>query len=105
MAHSTTETCSRSKRRFDVGCRIEVEHSHEHLHAHVELDGDLPLYPGDRVKVHGAPVIVEFGAQAVFHRTATVTRANALQRAWTKFKAQFELTELYEVSFSPGRPQ
>lgn len=90
-------------RRFDVGCTIEVEHTNEHLHAHVALDGDVPIYPGDRVRVHGDPIRVEFGEAASYSRTATVMRAGWLSRQWTKFLASLEITELYEVSFSAGR--
>ena len=44
------------KRTFDTPCTIEVEHGFDHLHAHVELDGDIPIYPGDKVRVHGASI-------------------------------------------------
>ena len=89
--------------QFDTPCTIEVEHGFDHLHAHVELDGDVPIYPGDRVRVHGAAIQLPYGRRIVEHRTATVTRASALGRAWTKLKAQFEITELYEISFSNGK--
>lgn len=92
-----------STRSFDIPCRIEIEQSEEHFHAHVELEGDVPIYPGDKVRVHGAPVRVAFGQSVVFDRVATVTRAGPLERAWTKVIAYFDLRELYEVSFSPGR--
>lgn len=36
-------------------------------------------------------------------RNATVTRASGIERLITKIAARFELTELYEVSFSSGR--
>lgn len=92
-----------SAKSFDIPCRIAIEQSEEHFHAHVELEGDVQIYPGDRVRVHGAPVRVLFGEAAVFDRVATVTRAGLLQRAWTKAAAYFDLRELYEVSFTPGR--
>ena len=91
-----------SARRFDVPCRVAIEQSEAHFHAHVELDGDLPIYPGDRVQVHGGPMQVAFGQSAVFERTATVTRAGPLLRGWTKLVAYLDLSELYEVSFSSG---
>jgi len=94
---------SRSPRRFDVACTIEVEHTNEHLHAHVSLDGDVPIYPGDKVRVHGEAIRVEFGEAASYSRIATVMRAGWLARRWTKFLASLEITELYEVSFSAGR--
>jgi hypothetical protein len=89
-------------RRFDVPCRIAIEQSEAYFHAHVELDGDVAINPGDRVQVHGAPMQVPFGESAVFERTATVTRAGPLLRGWTKLAAYFDLSELYEVSFSSG---
>lgn len=92
-----------STEMFDTPCRIEVEQSAEHFHAYVELDGDIQIHPGDRVRVHGDPIMVAFGESVVFHRNATVQRAGAFRRAWTKFASNFEITELYEVSFTPGR--
>jgi hypothetical protein len=89
--------------RFDTPCRIEVEHTNEHLHAHVELAGDRLIEPGDKVLVQGPAVRVPFGARLIEQRMATVTKATALGRAWTRLRARFELTELYELSFSAGR--
>lgn len=90
-------------RQFDIGCTVEVEHGFDHLHAHVELDGDVAMFPGDKVRVHGAAIRLPYGERIVERRTATVTRATAFGRAWTRFKGRFALTELYEVSFSGGR--
>jgi hypothetical protein len=89
--------------RFDTPCRISVEQSEAHFHAHVELADGIEVGPGDRVRVHGPPITVPFGASAVFERTATVELAGPLRRAWTKAAAYLELAELYEVSFTPGR--
>jgi hypothetical protein len=91
------------RRRQDVSCTIEIEHTERSLHAHVELAGALSLQPGDRVRVHGAPIRVRFGDKLTLHRNATVERAGWLERQWTRFAARFELSELYEVSFTPGR--
>ncbi len=85
---------------FDTPCRVEIEHSDEHLHAHVELAGGVEVGAGDRVCVHGASIVVGFGERRVEQRTATVERASSLERLWTKFAGHFEMTELYEVSFS-----
>lgn len=92
-----------SRTRFDTPCRIEIENSHEHFHAHVELAGGVALNPGDKVRVHGDPIMIAFGESATFDRVATVERATAVERMWTRFAGHFEMTELYEVSFSPGR--
>ena len=91
-------------RRSEVtACTIEIEHTERSLHAHVELDGAPALRPGDRVRVHGEPIRVRFGQTLVLRRDATVERAGWLERQWTRLAARFELSELYEVSFTPGR--
>ncbi|GAB5348288.1 hypothetical protein [Alteriqipengyuania sp. 357] len=95
------ETTNRH-RRFDIPCRISVEQSDEHFHAHVELAEDVGIRPGDKVRVHGAPIQIAFGETAQFERMATVTRAGPLMREWTKLVAYLDLRELYEVSFSAG---
>lgn len=88
---------------FETPCTITVEQSPEHFHAHVELDGDIEMEPGDKVRVHGAPIQIPFGTRQVFERRATVTRASPLARAVTRLAAYFDLAELYEVSFNAGR--
>ncbi len=88
---------------FETPCTITVEQSSEHFHAHVELDGDIAIEPGDKVRVHGAPIQIPFGTRQVFERRATVTRASPLARALTRLAAYFDLAELYEVSFNAGR--
>jgi hypothetical protein len=92
-----------AKTSFETPCTITVEQSSEHFHAHVELDGDIAMEPGDKVRVHGAPIQIPFGTREVFARRATVTRASPLMRALTKVAAYFDLSELYEVSFNAGR--
>lgn len=88
---------------FDTPCRIQVEQSEAHFHAHVELDGDVAIRPGDKVRVHGDPIIVGFGESILIQRMATVHPAGPLLRAWTKLTAMGELKELYEVSFTTSR--
>jgi hypothetical protein len=91
-------------RRTEVApCTIEIEHTERSLHAHVELDGTAAIQPGDRVRVHGDPIRVRFGDRMVLHRRATVERAGWLERQWTRLAARFQLSELYEVSFTQGR--
>ncbi len=89
-----------SHERFDVPCTVEIEHSASSLHAHVEIDGHIGIAPGDRVIVHDAPVAVPFGEQAILQRTATIIRAGWLERFSTRIASHFELTQLFEVSFS-----
>lgn len=90
-------------RVFDVPCTITVEQSSEHFHAHVELPDSVLMEPGDKVRVHGAPISIPFGSREVFERTATVSRAGPFKRALTKLAAYFDMTELYEVSFNAGK--
>ncbi len=92
-----------STHSFETPCTITVEQSSEHFHAHVELDGEIAIEPGDKVRVHGAPIAIPFGTREVFERRATVTRASPLARSLTRIAAYFDLSELYEVSFNAGR--
>ena len=96
-------TFLRGPAREVVPCTIEIENTFESLHAHVHLHGTDPVEAGDEVLVHGSEIRVPYGHKVTLQRNATVTRANAFQRALTKIAARFELTELYEVSFSSGR--
>lgn len=91
------------RRRIEAPCTIEIEHSFDSLHAYVTLDLDIEMEPGAEVIVHGETVHVPFGERVVLHRQATIVRPGWFDRAWTRFRAQFELTELYEVSFSSWR--
>ena len=90
------------RRTVDVRCTVDVAHTAESLHAHVELAG-VDVAPGDRVWIHDAPRQLAFGERMVGTRRATVERAGWLARWWTRTRSWFELTELYEVSFSPAR--
>jgi len=92
-----------ARRRYEFPCTVEIEHSPESLHAHVEIDADFTIEPGDEVLVLDAPTEIPFGEKIVLRRTAIVTRAGALERAWTKLTGNFELTELYDVSFTERR--
>jgi hypothetical protein len=92
-----------SRRSHLSPCTIEIEHTERSLHAHVELDDGVAIRPGDRVRVHGDPIRVRFGQRLVIRRNATVERAGWIERQWTRLAARFQLSELYEVSFTPGR--
>ena len=92
-----------NRETLDVPCTVEVEHSFDSLHAHVALEGGVEVGPGDEVTVQGDPIQVPFGERAVFRRRATVKRASALERAWTRLTGDLEFMELCEFSFSSGR--
>lgn len=100
---SLSDWLVRVRETFEADCTVEVEHTADSLHAYVELDGDIEIGPGDEVIVHGDPIKPAFGEKIVERRQATVKRANWLGRAVTRVKGAFELTELYEVSFTPRR--
>ena len=89
--------------RVDMRCTIEIEHTFDSLHAHVTLDQEIQISPGSEVIVHGEPVCVPFGGRAVLRREATVVSAGWFDRISTRLKSKFQLTELYEVSFSSWR--
>ena len=89
-----------ARTREDVSCTVEINNTFEQLGAHVRFDGGVTVLPGDEVLVHGAPVSVPYGECATFARTATITRASALERAWTRTTGDFEFMELCEFSFS-----
>ncbi len=83
-----------------VPCTVEVSHRFEELSAHVRFDNGAVIHPGDSVLVHGEPVLAPFGEVVVEQREATITRANALQRFWTRLTGDLEFMELCEFSFS-----
>ena len=83
-------------------CTVEIEQTAESLHAHVELDG-VAAEPGDEVIVHGAPSRIPFGEKMTIQCRATVVRAGPWQRIKARYEGYLELTELFEVSFTPGR--
>ena len=88
---------------IEIPCTIEIEQTHDCFHAHLALDGDIAIWPGDQVRVHGEPIRMAFGEKRTERRRATVTRAGLMRRAWTRLTARLELQELYEVSFTPRR--
>jgi len=83
-----------------VPCTVEVSHRFEELSAHVRFDNGAVVHPGDSVLVHGEPVLAPFGEVVTEQREATITRANALQRFWTRLTGDLEFMELCEFSFS-----
>jgi uncharacterized Zn finger protein len=96
-------TLFKAMRREEVhDCTIKVQNTWEALHAHVELDGDVKIQPGDEVIVHGERVVVPYGETCELRRRATVVRAGALERAWTRRTGDLEFMELCEFSFSSG---
>ena len=83
-----------------VPCTVEISHRFEELSAHVRFDNGAVIHPGDTVLVHGAPVMAPFGETVSEAREATITRASALERFWTRLTGDIEFMELCEFSFS-----
>ena len=83
-----------------VPCTVEVSHRVESLHAHVRFNNGAVVYPGDEVLVHGAPIMAAYGELIVEDRQATITRASAVERLWTKMTGDFGFMDLCEFSFS-----
>lgn len=81
-------------------CTVEVSHCFESLHAHVRFDNGAVIYPGDEVKVQGPEIMAPFGEIVREKREATIFRASALERLWTRLTGDFEVMELCEFSFS-----
>ncbi|MET4101640.1 putative Zn finger protein [Roseovarius sp. MBR-78] len=81
-------------------CTVEVSHCFDSLHAHVRFDNGAVIHPGDEVKVHGAEIMAPYGEVVREARQATIIRASALERLWTRWTGDFEVMELCEFSFS-----
>ncbi|MFU8898132.1 MAG: hypothetical protein ACNA7L_04480 [Roseinatronobacter sp.] len=89
-----------SRKIEHVPCTVEVSHRFEALHAHVKFNDGSIIHPGDEVLVQGPPVLAAWGELIVEDRIATITRATALERLWTRLTGDFEFMELCEFSFS-----
>jgi hypothetical protein len=88
------------RRTVDVPCTVEIEQTSDTLFANVALEG-IDVDVGDAVIVHEAPSHIPFGAHSITRSQATVIKANAIERMWTRLTSYLELTELYEVGFQP----
>ena len=89
-----------SRERQEVPCTVEVSHRFESLHAHVRFNDGSVVHPGDEVLVHGAPVMAAYGEVVSEDRMATIWRASAVERLWTRMTGDLEFMELCEFSFS-----
>lgn len=89
-----------TRKKETVPCVVTISHRFEELSAHVKfLDGSV-VGPGDTVKVHGAEIMAPYGELVEEERLATITRASAVERMWTRATGDFEFMELCEFSFS-----
>ncbi|MBB4211404.1 hypothetical protein EV659_104176 [Rhodothalassium salexigens DSM 2132] len=90
-------------KEFEVPCRVAVERTEEFFCAHVLLGNQVTVDAGDTVTVQGDAIDAKPGDRFIERRRAKVRRAGPLARAWTKIAAIFEITELFEVSFTGRR--
>lgn len=88
------------RRTETVSCTVEINNTFDQLGAHVRFDNGIVVQPGDEVFVHGAPISIPYGQSQSFRRQATIQRAGALERAWTRATGDFEFMELCEFSFT-----
>ena len=89
-----------ARKKDTVPCTVEVSHTFDSLHAHVRFNDGSVVHPGDEVQVHGPEVMAPYGEVVIEDRMATITRANALERLWTRLTGDMEFMELCEFSFS-----
>jgi hypothetical protein len=86
--------------RIDVPCYVDIEQTPDSLHAHAIPEG-IDIQPGDSVIVHGAPSGIGYGEHLRVTCVATVIRAGAIRRFWTRLIAPLEFLELFEAGFGP----
>lgn len=89
-----------TRTRETAPCTVTISHRFEELSAHVKFTNGAVVYPGDSVLVHGTEIMAPYGEIVEEDRTATITRASALERLWTRWTGDFEFMELCEFSFS-----
>lgn len=92
-----------SQNALTVACVLDVAQTASSFFAHVQLEGDVILNPGDEVVVNGPPLAIAFGESFTEHRTATIRRAGAMKRIWTRATSMFGLFHLFDVSFTSRR--
>ncbi|NQW58665.1 MAG: hypothetical protein HQ456_08155 [Polynucleobacter sp.] len=85
-----------------VPYQLEMANTWEDLYAHVDLY-DVDLGPGDIVQLIDAPITLAYGQKRIVQGQAKYRKASLFSRFWTRFIARFEITMLYEVSFSSTR--
>ncbi|MCR9085243.1 MAG: hypothetical protein NXH97_00720 [Rhodobacteraceae bacterium] len=89
-----------TRERETAPCTVEISHKFESLHAHVRFNNGATVYPGDEVQVEGPEIMAPYGEIVSEDRTATIIRASAVERLWTRMTGDFEVMELCEFSFS-----
>ncbi len=85
-----------------VNYSLEMANTWEDLYAHVDIEG-VDIGPGDAIKLHHVPVDLPYGQKRHVLGQASYFKASGLKRWLIKTFSRFELTMLYEVSFSSTR--
>jgi hypothetical protein len=85
-----------------VNYSLEMANTWEDLYAHVELEG-VDIGPGDAVKLHQVPYDLPYGQVRHVSGKASYFKASAFKRWFITTFSRFEITMLYEVSFSSTR--
>ncbi|SFJ85654.1 hypothetical protein [Jannaschia pohangensis] len=89
-----------TRTRETAPCRVTISHRFEELSAHVKFLNGAVVNPGDTVQVEGPEIMAAYGEVVEEDRIATITRASAIERFWTRQTGDFEFMELCEFSFS-----
>ncbi|MCF6446007.1 hypothetical protein [Nereida sp. MMG025] len=89
-----------TRTRESAPCTVTISHRFEELSAHVKFNNGAKIYAGDSVLVEGAEIMAPYGEIVREDRTAIITRASGLERAWTRLTGDLEFMELCEFSFS-----
>jgi hypothetical protein len=85
-----------------VPYELDLANTWEDLYAHVHLE-NVDIGPGDSVLIQQAPTQLAWGEKYSVKGDAVYTKASIWQKIWTRFFSRFEITMLYEVSFSATR--
>ena len=89
-----------TRERETVPCTVEVSNRFESLHAHLRFDNGAIVHPGDEVEVQGPEILAPYGEVVTESRVATIVRASAMERLWTRLTGDLEFMEICEFSFS-----
>jgi len=85
-----------------VNYSLDMANTWEDLYAHVELEG-VDIGPGDAIQLHQVPVDLPYGQKRRVTGKASYFKASSLKRWCIRTFSRFEITMLYEVSFSSTR--
>lgn len=85
-----------------VDYSLDMANTWEDLYAHVDIQG-IDIGPGDAIKLHRVPVELPYGQKRFVQGKASYVKAGVMKRWFIKTFSRFEITMLYEVSFSSTR--